>query len=105
MQRLLGVQRLRGRRLQVLQSLRGLRRVQLRLLHLVGRLPVHLQARTSAPTKRSFTRLLLLCASACGRGGSELIAFRGAEDARPFPMRSIEDNGPNAATTLEARWV
>ena len=29
---------------------------------------------------------------------------RGADDARPFPMRSIEDSSRNAATTLEARW-
>jgi hypothetical protein len=43
------VQRLCRRRLQVLHRLRGVLRVQLRLLYFVGRLPVHLLG-ASPPT-------------------------------------------------------
>jgi hypothetical protein len=54
MQRL---QRLRSRRLQGLHSLCGLLRVQLRLLRLVGRLPVHLLGANSSPIVSNATGL------------------------------------------------
>jgi hypothetical protein len=77
-QRLLRVQRLRTWR-QGLHSLRGLRRVLLRLLHFVGRLPVYLLGANSFPIVcnarglsriiASFTAGLPVCMRTGGVGG------------------------------------